>query len=319
MPRPLRSVNSSLLPVVVGFLILPLLACSAVPPSEPAGKVEALAAPAMKWEEISEATYRGVYDNAITLHEGLYEGEPFEPDGASRPTVTLVKELWLHGDLGEEVGKIAVVLLSENSGGSGSFLFVAVVGRRDGQSVNLATAFISDRPQIRGMSLKQNVITLDLVQAGPDDAACCPTQLVKRRWVLDGNKLIERDVEITGTLHLAFLEARRWQLEAWEMGGKLLSPEYAPTITFANGHVSGFDGCHRYSGLITEQAAGEIHLSPLTTTKKACAGEAGEAQTRFLHRLARVQRYRFWMGNLALLWHDEGGSGFLLFKAEDSD
>ncbi|MBE0605773.1 MAG: hypothetical protein IH610_05720 [Deltaproteobacteria bacterium] len=35
--------------------------------------------------------YRGTYDNAAALKDGVYEGEPFVPGGASRPRVELLE------------------------------------------------------------------------------------------------------------------------------------------------------------------------------------------------------------------------------------
>jgi len=87
---------------------------------------------APSWDHLGNTSYEGIYDAAVQLADGRYEGEPFAPGGASRPTVTLVRELRLVADLSDDPGQEAVVLLSETSGGSGSRLYVAVVGMRDG-------------------------------------------------------------------------------------------------------------------------------------------------------------------------------------------
>ncbi len=39
-------------------------------------------------EQMGNATYSGIYDEPVTLADGVYEGEPFEEGGASRPVVT---------------------------------------------------------------------------------------------------------------------------------------------------------------------------------------------------------------------------------------
>ena len=39
---------------------------------------------------LKNMTYQGIYNEPITLTDGLYEGEPFVEDGASKPTVTLI-------------------------------------------------------------------------------------------------------------------------------------------------------------------------------------------------------------------------------------
>lgn len=55
--------------------------------------------------------YRGIYDNAVTLRDGVYEGEPFVPGGASRPRVELLDMLPVLHDLdGDGIDDAAVLL-----------------------------------------------------------------------------------------------------------------------------------------------------------------------------------------------------------------
>ena len=36
------------------------------------------------WQEAAESTYPDIYDGAVTLSAGFYEGSPYAPGGASR-------------------------------------------------------------------------------------------------------------------------------------------------------------------------------------------------------------------------------------------
>ena len=44
-------------------------------------------------------TYSGVASRPVALRDGLWEGEPFEPGGASRQRVELVRDFRRDGDL----------------------------------------------------------------------------------------------------------------------------------------------------------------------------------------------------------------------------
>ena len=153
-------------------------------------------------DELANMAYSGIYDNAVTLKDGRWEGEAFVEGGASRPAVGMVDNFLLTGDLDNDGLDEAVVLLWESSGGSGVMSYVAVVGRRDGDTVNLGTALIGDRVQLRNGRIADGTIELDIIQQGPNDAACCPSQLASRFWTLGANGLNEGEAQITGTLSL---------------------------------------------------------------------------------------------------------------------
>jgi len=71
------------------------------------------------------------------------------------------------------------------------------VGRRNGSLLNLGTSLIGDRVQVRSMRLAEGRIELDVVQQGPEDAACCPTQKATRTWELRPDGLAEVSSELT--------------------------------------------------------------------------------------------------------------------------
>ena len=142
-------------------------------------------------EQLAGATYGGIYDEPIRLSQGKYEGDPFVPGGASRPTVRLLEQTISTGELNGEAGDEAAVLLVESSGGSGSFVYLAVVGLRDGEPVHLGTALIGDRSRVEGMSIENSHIRLELLEQGPEDPACCPSRPVSQSWVLRDGHLMQ--------------------------------------------------------------------------------------------------------------------------------
>ena len=75
---------------------------------------------APRLEAVADAIYRGIYETPVRLVNGRFEGEPFAEGGMSRPTVQLIGGVLETGDLDGDGGEEAVVLLVENSGGTGS-------------------------------------------------------------------------------------------------------------------------------------------------------------------------------------------------------
>ena len=140
--------------------------------------------------EIGNATIEGIYDDPILLSEGVFEGEPFVEGGASRPRVELLDH-HVSGELGASPGDETAAFLSENSGGSGTFLYLAVIGRDSGKIKNLDTVLIGDRVQVEGVRLEHGAIVVDVLQSGPDDPMCCPTESATRAWRLERGELVE--------------------------------------------------------------------------------------------------------------------------------
>jgi len=141
-------------------------------------------------EMLKNAEYQGIYREPVQLQDGTYEGEPFVEGSASRPTVTFV-EPYAAGDLDGDGQDDAVVLLVENSGGSGSFVYLAAVLNREGVPANVATQLLGDRAQVQSLAIAGGQVTLKLLTHGPDDAMCCPTQEVEQTYELQGNTLVQ--------------------------------------------------------------------------------------------------------------------------------
>ena len=143
--------------------------------------------------ELKNGTYHGLAEpkDPVRLENGRWEGAPLVQGGAARPIVVLVRDFRLVGDVDGDGGDEAIVLLAQNSGGTGEFLYLAIVGRKDGAPHNVATALLGDRVKVRDARTEGRRIVLDVVQAGDRDAACCPGDLVTRSWELQGGALQE--------------------------------------------------------------------------------------------------------------------------------
>lgn len=276
------------------------------------------AAPAPTADELANATYVGVFDEPVRLVDGQWEGEPFVEEGTSRPRVGLVEDLLLAGDLDGDGSEEAVVVLWTSSGGSGTFDYLAAIGRRGDQIVNLGTAEIGDRVKIRSARLSERRVVLDVVQAGPGDAACCPTQKATRTWVLGVEGLIEQEPEVTGTLSLADLRGSEWLLThfAWD---EPAPQEPEVTLVFEEDRISGKSGCNNYFGAVEEggELPGSLQVSGVGATRMMCPESIMAVEDRFQRQLIGVTQYSFLAGKLALTWQDDGRAGVMLLKARE--
>ena len=264
-------------------------------------------------EQIKSATVVGVFDQAVTLADGVYEGAPAEPGAASRPRLVLWQPTFQTGDVDGEMGSEAIVLLSSTGGGSGEFVYVAVFGVRDGALANLGTAPVGDRTRLQNLWIERGKVVMDVIEAGPNDPACCPTQVTRKTFGMDGGALKQLSSEVRGVLAVSMLSANEWTLV--EMDGQPLPPELdAPLIHFETDRVRGFAGCNRFTAPVQETAPGQIDIGAAAAEKKACPPPQMELEQKFLKQLDAVSGYGYLAGQLALTWQDGERTGTLLLR-----
>jgi heat shock protein HslJ len=264
--------------------------------------------------QLANMAYMGIYEKPVTLKNGRWEGKPFMAGGSSRPAVRLVRDFMLTGDLDNDGSDEAVVLLRESSGGSGSYNYIAVVGMLNGKPFNLGTALIGDRIQVRDGRIDGNRIELDVVESGPRDASCCPSQKATRSWTLDATGLHVNAPRNTGTLSLADLAGPEWVLSRFNQDEPLAAqPEI--TLVFDGNRISGKSACNRYFAGVkpASELPDEIRVSGIGSTRMACPDEVMALESRYLEALADVTRFSFVAGKLALTWKKDGATHTMLF------
>ena len=298
-------------PLGAAYIALSLAACGGKPP--PPAAAPAGPPPTPTLEQLQSATVSGVFDQAVTLSGGKYQGAPAEPGAASRPELTLWAPTVHFGDLDGQPGSEAVAMLSSTGGGSGEFVWIAVFGMREGQLANLGTAAVGDRARLQSLWLERGKIVMDVVEAGPGEPACCGTQVARKTYAMQGGKLAQESSEVRGVLALSMLSANEWTLA--ELDGQPLPAGIEPPLVhFENGTVRGFAGCNRFNATVTETKPGEIEVGPPMATKMACPQEQMDLEQKFLGELAAVNRYSYVAGQLALGFQDGDRAGVLLLR-----
>ena len=140
-------------------------------------------------EEIRNAEYQlGASDTlqTVQLTDGKFEqGTPGSDDFIS----IQVTEFVAIGDLTADGTEEAAALISENYGGTGVFVFLAVYSKANGTWTFQTSNMVDDRPQLRELSIANNEIFLDAVIHGTDEPMCCPTLRTMRHYRFVDNLL----------------------------------------------------------------------------------------------------------------------------------
>jgi heat shock protein HslJ len=166
---------------------------------------------------------------------------------------------------------------------------------------------------LQSLWLENGKIIMDVVEAGPKEPACCPTQLARKTYAIEGGALKQTKSEVLGTLTMGALAANEWQLVSID-AQPLPAGAQPPVIHFERENVRGFAGCNRFTAPIKETAPGVIDIGPGAATRMACPPAQMDLEQKFLAQLDKVSGYTFLAGQLALTWAGKDGSGLLLFS-----
>jgi len=266
-------------------------------------------------------SYYGIYENQIIeLKDGHWSGSPFVNGASSRPTVGLIKDFSFSGDLDGDGHDEQVVFLWENSGGSGTRVYMAVIATQNGKLVNIATQLVGDRIQLVMGRVDKSRIELDVIQTGQNDAACCPTSKVLRTWsmkkTINGIQLVENKPFTLGKISIEDLAGRQWRLV--KMNGHEVLPENIKiTMTYKSKKISGKSSCNRYfAGIKSGDMPNDLIIEQAGTTRMACPIVIMEYESRYIKALSMVTSFSFVNGHLALRWKDDNAYSTMLFTAQ---
>lgn len=275
--------------------------------------------PAPTWAEAANAVYAGPMGMQFMLENGEWQGEPYAEGSVVSPRAGLVRDFLLSGDLDGDGADESAVLVWTSTGGSGTFDYLAVVERTaDGTVAERASAALGDRVQVRDAQLAGRRVVLDVVQAGPDDARCCPGQKMRRIFVLEEDAMIEIPSEDRGRLSVADLDGD-WKL--LELGrGRPVPGDVQIGARFAGGRLSGKAACNRYTGRVEAgDAPGDLALAgPLAVTRMMCPPPLMEWERDYLQALEGLRKFSFTAGKLVLTWSTDDGVDSLRFEPVQS-
>lgn len=270
-------------------------------------------------QEAGNATYAGLLDidGSIALVGGQWEGEPYAPDGVSRPRVVVAPGFRVTGDLDGDGQDEAVLVLAQSSGGSGMYNYLAALDRADGGVRNVATVALGDRVNIRSASIGGGTLQVSVLRAGEGDAMCCPGELADLAWTLGAEDFSPAaSAGVTGRLSFDTVGNAEWVLR--ELNFSEAAPEGSEvTLAYKEGQIVGSNGCNRYFASVeTGEGPGDMTVGPIGATQMVCPDPASTVEERYMRQLAGATKFGFLLGRLALTYRlDDGTVGAMLFEA----
>ena len=136
---------------------------------------------------LRNATYRSPDWGEFQLSDCIYYRTPPTSQESPEAYTTRLLDTVLYGDINQDGLGDAVVFLATQSGGTGTFIEMAVVLNLDGSPVNISTRYLGDRVIVESGTVEGGSITLTLRVQGPNDPLCCPSQIEVRNFFIDAN------------------------------------------------------------------------------------------------------------------------------------
>jgi len=277
-----------------------LIPSSAMPGPQP----EAGAPTGLSQQDLANATYSSEFTQSgtATLTAGEYS-EAAAPGSATQTVVTLAPHV-AYGQL--DGGDAAAVVLVTDPGGSGTFYSLHLMTTQNGQPVEVASTSLGDRVQINSVTIQDNQIVVDMVQAGPDDPMCCPSQHVIKTYEVQADQLVEvssQEVTDGGAEADQTLAGTAWMLTT--LNGAEPLPETTITASFdADGTLNGTNSCNRY-GAVYEVDGEAITITLGPTTLMACPDPIMLQADEYMAALASAAAYQI-QGDVLELRDSEG-------------
>ena len=265
-------------------------------------------------EELANATYISTFtqDGTAPLTNGEYSEEA-APGSATKTTVRITNNI-AYGELNGQPS--AAVVTVTDPGGSGTFYDLHVMVNQDGQPTDIATTSLGDRVEINSIAIENNQIVIDMVQAGPDDPLCCPSQRVIKTYELQGDQLVEVSSQVVedggDEMMSQGLAGTDWLLTS--LNGEAVPAEVPVTAKFGeDGSLSGTSGCNNYSTSYTVDGS-SLTINPLIAgTMMACPEPQMSIETAYMGMLGTVAGYE--INGDELLLKDANGNVVATFTA----
>jgi hypothetical protein len=118
--------------------------------------------------------------------------QPKDPDGwVERGSFRVAPPVY--GDVTGDGAEEAIIISTENSGGTGQFDGIEVYAMRGGQPVVIGGIPGGDRGDggISDIAIEGNIVVVQRMASQEGDGACCPSKLQTERWTWNGSTFIE--------------------------------------------------------------------------------------------------------------------------------
>jgi heat shock protein HslJ len=249
----------------------------------------------------------------VTLVDGVAEVEA-APGSAAR-VVTRYFGNELRKDLNGDGGLDVVFLLTQETGGSGTFFYVVAALATDQGYVGSHGVLLGDRiaPQTTE-SGRGNIVVVNYADRAPGEPFSTPPSLGKSIWLLlDPGTLqfgeVAQDFEGEADPSRMTLEMKTWSwIRTVHADGREIVPRQAGkfTVTFSgDGSFTATTDCNRMMGGYTA-GGGAISFGVIASTRMFCADSQ---ESDFASFLENARRYEFTSrGELVIALENDSGS-----------
>lgn len=208
------------------------------------------------------------------------------------------------GDLNEDGQEDAAFVLTQSTGGSGTFYYVVAALQTPAGYTGTNAVYLGDRIAVKSAAIANGSITIDYADRKPEEPfAAAPTVNMTRLFKIEGGKLVEMGAQTP-------LVSREWTWVSTQMNdGTTFTPRRpdAFRITFGvDGSVSGTTDCNSF--FAQYQLEGSLlTFGPIGATKMFCENSQ---EADFLRYLGEVGSYMIEAetGRLVLMVKYDSGS-----------
>lgn len=301
------------LPTVAFPIVLALVtACGSTPGGNVADKPShSSASRALTENDLANATYRIDELGTFRLNNGEFNRQ-YGVGETQRHKVALEKIAF--GDMDHDGLTDAAVILAWQSGGSGTFKYLMAMRNTGSGPRQQDGILLGDRVQISAFSIAAGEVRLETLTSGPRDPACCPSQQMKRIYILhDGKWVRSADNIADSTASIAsnaILTGIVWKWERFEDTSKLHDFVVDDTnkytlILLPDGTYRVKADCNRMQGLYTLDGS-RIKIAPGAATLAEC--EPGSRYAEYLRHLSEAISFVLRDNKLVLNLMMDGGS-----------
>jgi hypothetical protein len=146
---------------------------------------------ALSLDILRNGTYRSPDWGEFKLSDGIYYRTPPTSQESPDTYTTRMLDIVLYGDLNGDGLEDAVVFLATQNGGTGHFVEMAAVLNLNGSLSNISTLYLGDRVIVESGAVQDGLITLNMRVQGPNDGACCPSQIALWNFRLESGQLVK--------------------------------------------------------------------------------------------------------------------------------
>jgi heat shock protein HslJ len=270
--------------------------------------------PSASVADAANASYR-LESAPVRLVDGLAE-VPAAPGSSSVIRTQIIGEPMI-ADLNRDQMEDAVVVLAQQTGGTGTFYYLAAAVATPQGPAGTDGLFLGDRIAVDSVAVVDGRISLQYRTRAPSQSfAEAPSVERVRDFVLapDGQTLAElaRNFEGEADPERMSLTMKTWVwVRTRYNDDTVIEPREAGafTLTFVQENVQGSTDCNGFRGAFTVSDHRISFEQPMAATQKFCADSQ---ETAFLQMLSQVQSFLFTGdGRLILeLQYDSGGMEF---------